>query len=228
MNHCVTYWFYLLLIGIYSEWLVYIAGMEELSQALNRLSPRSLSTLTHINLNWRYPMNRYFLKFILAAGVALGLAACGGSDDPAPLAAPTKNIVQLAAGTPDLSTLVTAVTTAGLTTTLSGTTSYTVFAPTNAAFAKIPAATLSALLGATPPTTLTSILTYHVVPGKVLKAGISLGTPITTANGATLTINQVGNNFIITDVKGGTSTITATDILATNGVVHLIDTVIMP
>jgi uncharacterized surface protein with fasciclin (FAS1) repeats len=173
-------------------------------------------------------MKRYFLKLILAAGVALGLAACGGSDDPAPVAAPTKNIVELAAGTPDLSTLVAAVTAAGLTTTLSGTTSYTVFAPTNAAFAKIPAATMNALLSATPPTTLTSILTYHVVPGKVLKAGIPLGAAITTANGAALTINQVGNNFIITDVKGGTSTITATDILATNGVVHLIDTVIMP
>lgn len=173
-------------------------------------------------------MKRYFLKFILAASAVLGLVACGGGDDTAPAAAPTKNIVQLAAGTPDLSTLVTAVTAAGLTSTLSGPGPFTVFAPTNAAFAKIPPATLSALVGATPPTTLTSILTYHVLAKKVLKADIPLGTAIATVQGGTITINVVGTDVIITDAKGGKSKITSTDIQATNGVVHLIDTVIMP
>lgn len=175
-------------------------------------------------------MKRYFLKFILTASAVLGLVACGGGDDPAPVtpAAPTKNIVQLAAGTPDLSTLVTAVTAAGLTSTLSGQGPFTVFAPTNAAFAKIPAATLNALVSATPPTTLTSILTYHVLGKKVLKADIPLGTAIATVQGGTITINVVGSDVIITDAKGGKSKITSTDIQATNGVVHLIDTVIMP
>lgn len=177
-------------------------------------------------------MNRYFLKIILAAGVALGLAACGGSDDPAPVAAPTKNIVELAVATPALSTLVTAVTAAGLTSTLSGPGPFTVFAPTNDAFAKLGTATIATLLNETPTAaTLAGILKYHVVPGKVLKADLVpplLGGDINTVNGAKFKINQVGTNFIITDAKGGTSTIVITDNLATNGVVHVIDTVISP
>jgi uncharacterized surface protein with fasciclin (FAS1) repeats len=173
-------------------------------------------------------MKHYLLKLILAAGVALGLAACGGGDDAAPVAAPTKNIVELAVATPTLSTLVTAVTAAGLTSTLSSPGPFTVFAPTNTAFDKIPPATLQALVSATPPTTLTSILTYHVVSGKVLKADIPLGTPIATVQKGTITINLVGNDVIITDAKGGKSKITTTDIPATNGVIHVIDTVLMP
>jgi uncharacterized surface protein with fasciclin (FAS1) repeats len=159
-------------------------------------------------------MKRQFLKYLFAAATFAALAACGGSDDPPAPAAPTKNIVELAAATPDLSTLVTAVTAAGLTSTLSGPGPFTVFAPTNAAFAKIPKAALDALIA--DKAGLTKVLTYHVVSGKVLKAGIPLGKDITTVQGATLTINVVGSDVI------------TTDILATNGVVHLIDTVIMP
>ncbi len=171
-------------------------------------------------------MKRQFLKYLFAAATFAALAACGGSDDPPAPAAPTKNIVELAAATPDLSTLVTAVTAAGLTSTLSGPGPFTVFAPTNAAFAKIPKAALDALIA--DKAGLTKVLTYHVVSGKVLKAGIPLGKDITTVQGATLTINVVGSDVIITDAKGGKSKIITTDILATNGVVHLIDTVIMP
>jgi uncharacterized surface protein with fasciclin (FAS1) repeats len=171
-------------------------------------------------------MKRQFLKYLFAAATFAALAACGGSDDPPAPAPPTKNIVELAAATPDLSTLVTAVTAAGLTSTLSGPGPFTVFAPTNAAFAKIPPATLNALLA--DKAALTKVLTYHVVPGKVLKADIPLGKAITTVQTGTLTINVVGSDVIITDAKGGKSKIVTTDILATNGVVHLIDTVIMP
>ena len=173
-------------------------------------------------------MKHYFLKFILAASAVLGLVACGGGDDPAPAPAPTKNIVQLAVDTPALSTLVTAVTAAGLTSTLSGPGPFTVFAPTNDAFAKLGTATIAALVGATPPTTLTSILTYHVVGAKVLKSNITLGADVTTVNTGKFKITQEGADFVITDAKGGKSKIIATDIPATNGVVHLIDTVIMP
>lgn len=172
-------------------------------------------------------MKHQFLKFVFAGVAALTLVACGGGDDVPAVAAPTKNIVALAAGTPSLSTLVTAVTTAGLTATLSGPGPFTVFAPNNDAFAKLPATTISALLSATPPTTLTSILTYHVVPSKVLEAAIPLGADITTVQGSKIKINKVGGDFIIT-YAGGTSKILKTDILATNGVVHVIDTVIIP
>ncbi len=175
-------------------------------------------------------MKRQFLKTFLAASAMAVLAACGGGDDhPAatPVApAPTKNIVELAVDTPTLSTLVTAVKAADLVATLSGPGPFTVFAPTNAAFDKIPAATLTALLA--DKAALAKILTYHVVGSKVLKAGIPLGTAITTVQGGTIKIDAVGADVVITDAKGGKSKIVTTDILATNGVVHVIDTVIMP
>jgi uncharacterized surface protein with fasciclin (FAS1) repeats len=184
------------------------------------------TVLTSTLLQESIEMKRQFLKYLFAVCATAILAACGGSDDPAPAPAPTKNIVELAAATPDLSTLVTAVTAAGLTSTLSGPGPFTVFAPTNAAFAKIPAATLNALLA--DKAALTKVLTYHVVNGKTLKADIPLGKPITTLQTGTITINVVGSDVIITDAKGGKSKIVTTDILATNGVVHVIDTVIMP
>jgi uncharacterized surface protein with fasciclin (FAS1) repeats len=178
--------------------------------------------------------HRQFLKLMFAAtataSIVAALTACGGeSNTPAPTPpAPTKNIVELAVATPDLSTLVKAVTAADLAGTLSGPGPFTVFAPTNAAFDKIPTDTLGALLLPSGKADLTKILTYHVVPGKVLKADIPLGTPIATLQGGTITIAVEGGNVVITDAKGGKSMITATDIVATNGVVHVIDTVIMP
>ena len=139
----------------------------------------------------------------------------------------TKNIVEIAASVPEFSTLVTALQAAGLTTTLASPGSFTVFAPTNAAFAKIPPATLSALLADKPA--LIKVLTYHVVPGKVLKSDVVplIGKPIATAAGPSATF-VVGSDLKITDQKNGQSQITATDTFATNGVIHTIDTVIMP
>jgi uncharacterized surface protein with fasciclin (FAS1) repeats len=175
-------------------------------------------------------MKRQFLKYLLAASTALTLAACGGSDDPAPAPtpAPTKNVVELAQGTADLSILVEAVVAADLATTLSGAGPFTVFAPTNAAFAAALTElglTKAELLAPANKALLTQILTYHVVSGKVLKAQVPVGTPIVTLQGESFTVDST---LAITDQRGRKANITATDIVATNGVVHLIDKVILP
>ena len=175
-------------------------------------------------------MKRQFLKYVLAASAALTLAACGGSDDPAPAPAPvpTKNVVELAQGTADLSILVEAVVAAGLAPTLSGSGPFTVFAPTNAAFAAALTElglTKAELLAPANKPLLTQILTFHVVSGKVLKAQVPVGAPITTLQGESFTVDP---SLAITDQRARKANITATDIVATNGVVHLIDKVILP
>lgn len=144
-------------------------------------------------------------------------------------------IVDVAASNGDFSTLVAAVKAADLAGTLSGAGPFTVFAPTNAAFGKLPAGTVDNLL--TPPqkSTLTSVLTYHVVAGKVkaadLVAKIKAGggkAMVTTVQGGMLTASMSGDSVILTDAKGGTSRVVATDVKASNGVIHAIDTVVMP
>lgn len=168
-------------------------------------------------------MKRQFLKFALAASAAAVLAACGGSDDPPVV---VKNIVEVAQADAQFSILVEAVVAAGLASTLSGAGPYTVFAPTNTAFAnaltelKI---TKDALLA--DKALLAKILTYHVVPAKVLKAQVPVGSPITTVQGETFTVDVT---LTITDQRSRKSKIIATDIAASNGVVHVIDTVILP
>lgn len=136
------------------------------------------------------------------------------------------NIVQTAVATPSLSILVEAVTAANLAGTLSGPGPFTVFAPTDAAFAALLTelgVTKDQLLADT--ALLTQVLTYHVVPGTVLKAAVPIGQPIATVQGDTIT---VGSNLAITDQRGRMANITATDVLTSNGVVHLIDKVILP
>lgn len=162
-------------------------------------------------------------RWLAALGAALMVTACGGGDDDN---GPDRNIVQIAQGNADFSILVEAVVAADLATTLSGTTAYTVFAPTNAAFASLLTelnVTKQALLA--DKALLTQVLLYHVVPGTVKKAQVPIGTPITTAQGATLT---VGADLKITDGRARQANITATDLLATNGVIHVIDKVILP
>jgi uncharacterized surface protein with fasciclin (FAS1) repeats len=153
-----------------------------------------------------------------------------GADAPA-----DKTIVALAQGNADLSTLVAAVTAAGLGETLSGKGPFTVFAPTNAAFAKVDKATLEGLLKPEAKDKLGAILKYHVVAGDVKAADVvkmitdGKGTAtIKTVGGGSLKASMDGDKVILTDAKGGKSTITATDIAASNGVVHTIDTVVMP
>ena len=139
---------------------------------------------------------------------------------------PNKDIVATAQGAADLSILVEAVVAADLVATLQGAGPFTVFAPTNAAFAALLSelgVTKEALLADKP--LLTAVLTYHVVPGRVLRAAVPVGAPITTVQGQTFTVNAA---LQITDRRARVAAITATDIFASNGVVHLIDKVILP
>lgn len=137
-----------------------------------------------------------------------------------------KTIVETAIANPSFSILVEAVVAANLADTLSGTGPFTVFAPTDAAFAALLAElgiTKDALLANT--ALLTEVLTYHVVPGRVLKAGVPVGSPITTVQGDTFTVNA---SLAITDQRTRVANIVATDVLASNGVIHVIDKVILP
>jgi len=133
-----------------------------------------------------------------------------------------KNIVEIASGNEDFSTLVAAVVAAGLAETLSGTGPFTVFAPTNAAFANLPAGTVEELLKPENKAKLASILTYHVVAGKVMSTDLSDGQKAATVNGQEITVT-IGDG-----VQIDSANVTAADLEASNGVIHVIDSVILP
>lgn len=148
---------------------------------------------------------------------------------------PSKTIVENASAASNLTTLVTAVKAADLVDTLSGAGPFTVFAPTNDAFAKLPAGTVDSLVKPAAKADLTKILTYHVVAGRMtaadLAAAISSGggkAELTSVQGGKLTATQSGATITLTDAKGGTSTVTQGDVMQSNGVVHVVDTVLMP
>lgn len=141
---------------------------------------------------------------------------------------PSKNIVENAVNSKDHTTLVTAVKAAGLVDTLAGPGPFTVFAPTNAAFGKLPKGTVETLVKPENKATLTKILTYHVVPGKLNAADLKDGQKLTTVEGEQLTVKKSGGKVMLTDAKGGSSTITIPDVNQSNGVIHVIDTVVMP
>jgi uncharacterized surface protein with fasciclin (FAS1) repeats len=148
---------------------------------------------------------------------------------------PSRTIVENAANSRDHTTLVTAVQTAGLIDTLSGGGPFTVFAPTNAAFAKLPDGVVASLLEPANRETLTAILTYHVVPGRLTAADLLAQAranggraTLTTAQGATLTVTPSANGVTLTDARGGASMVTIADVMQSNGVIHVIDTVLMP
>lgn len=134
----------------------------------------------------------------------------------------SKTIVDVAAGNPDFSTLVTAVKAAGLADTLSGEGPFTVFAPTNEAFAKLPAGTVDDLLKPENKDKLVAVLTYHVVPGKVTAADVGKLTSAKTVNGKAISIDTRNG------VKIDNAIVTAADVKASNGVIHVIDSVILP
>ena len=146
-----------------------------------------------------------------------------------------KNIVALAQGNPDVSTLVSAVTAAGLAETLSGAGPFTVIAPTNAAFDKVDKAALAGLMKPESKAALGGILKYHVIAGnfksgdiaKMITDGKGTAT-IKTLNGGSLKAMMDGDKIVLTDAKGGKATVTAADMVASNGVVHVVDTVLMP
>ena len=147
----------------------------------------------------------------------------------------TRNIVENAVNSKDHTTLVAAVKAAGLVDTLSSAGPFTVFAPTNAAFAKLPAGTVDSLVQPAQKATLTSVLTYHVVPGRLtaadigarIKAGGGKAT-LTTAQGEPLTAWMKGNALYLTDTKGNSARVTTGDVIQSNGVIHVVDAVLMP
>lgn len=134
-----------------------------------------------------------------------------------------KDIIELAVATESLSTLVAAVKAAGLVETLQGDGPFTVFAPTNAAFAALPEGTVESLLKPENKDQLISILTYHVIPAKVLSTDLQDGQTAATVQGANITVSLNSDGAFINDAK-----VAAADVMATNGVVHVIDKVILP
>ncbi|MFY9158296.1 fasciclin domain-containing protein [Aquirufa ecclesiirivi] len=146
-----------------------------------------------------------------------------------------KTIVDIAVGSKDHSTLVAALKAADLVSTLQGAGPFTVFAPTNAAFAKLPAGTVDNLLKAENKATLAKVLTYHVIAGNFTAASVLKAIAdakgklsLKTVSGANLLASLKDGKVILTDEKGGISTIVATDLAAGNGVIHVIDTVVLP
>jgi uncharacterized surface protein with fasciclin (FAS1) repeats len=147
----------------------------------------------------------------------------------------SKTVVENAIASKDHTTLVAAIKAAGLLETLSGKGPFTVFAPTNAAFAKLPKGTVESLLKPENKAKLQAILTYHVVAGNLnskavvaaIKAGKGSAT-LTTVQGGKLIGTIVGKNVVLTDEKGNKSTITAVDISSSNGVIHVVDSVLLP
>ena len=148
---------------------------------------------------------------------------------------PSKNIIENAVNSKDHTTLVAAVKAAGLVETLSGPGPFTVFAPTNKAFDKLPKGTVETLVKPESKETLTKILTYHVVSGKMSAADLMKAiadgggkATLTTVQGGTLTAMQKGKKIELMYAKGGTSTVTIADVNQSNCVIHVIDTVLMP
>ena len=192
------------------------------------------------------------IRTSLLAAVALATAACTtmsdgdsmasasamGSENPMVGGAAmfaTRDIVENAVNSADHTTLVAAVKAAGLVDTLTSAGPFTVFAPTNAAFGKLPAGTVDTLVLPASKAALTNILTYHVVPGRITAADIA---GLAAANGGVATyatvqgqplrFSQSGSGWVVTDAKGGSANIEIANVMQSNGVIHVIDTVLMP
>jgi len=141
---------------------------------------------------------------------------------------PSKNIVENAVHSKDHTTLVAAVKAAGLVPTLESKGPFTVFAPTNVAFGKLPAGTVETLVKPENKATLTNILTYHVVPGRLEASDLTDGKILKTVEGEQITVKNEDGKISLTDEKGGTSNVTIADVNQSNGVIHVVDTVLMP
>ncbi|MCU0667424.1 MAG: fasciclin domain-containing protein [Patescibacteria group bacterium] len=139
-----------------------------------------------------------------------------------------KDIVETASATPELSTLVAAVEAAGLVETLQGDGPFTVLAPTNDAFAKLPAGTLDTLLKPENKDQLTSILTYHVISGDITSDQLTNGQVVKTVQGQDLTVEITDGKVYFVDAKGGKAMVTTADVDTSNGTVHIIDSVLLP
>jgi len=181
--------------------------------------------------------NTNMLRAALFAIAAAGLAPAASAQTMVGGAAmyPTKDIIDNAVNSKDHTTLVAAVKAAGLVDTLKSAGPFTVFAPTNAAFAKLPAGTVESLLKPENKGTLTAVLTYHVVAGRftaadvvaAIKAGGGKAV-LPTVQGGKLTASLMGNVVMLTDAKGGMSHVRIADVMQSNGVIHVVDAVMLP
>ena len=179
------------------------------------------------------------LKFLVLTAFAINSASAQMNEKTVEVGGaamyPSKNIVQNAVNSADHTTLVAAVKAAGLVETLQSAGPFTVFAPTNAAFAKLPAGTVESLVKPENKATLTKILTYHVVAGKLdaksiaqlIKEGNGIAT-LKTVSGGVLKASMKGKKLILTDEKGGMAEVTIANVFQSNGVIHVIDTVVLP
>ena len=148
---------------------------------------------------------------------------------------PSKNIIQNAVNSKDHTTLVAAVKAAGLVDTLQGPGPFTVFAPTNSAFAKLPAGTVDGLLKPEAKGKLTAVLTYHVIPGRLSAKDLAEAAKknggvaeFKTVEGDVLKVETKGNALMIVDAKGGMSKVTIQNVFQSNGVIHVVDSVLLP
>ena len=183
-------------------------------------------------------MKKTFLAALAITALAITSLNAHAQQDPTVGGAtmyPSKTIVENAANSPIHKTLVAAVKAAGLVDTLNSPGPFTVFAPTDDAFAKLPAGTVEMLIKPENKDTLVKILTYHVVAGKVsakqLEAMIKKGggkATLKTVQGEDLIATVSGDKVMLTDAKGGMATVTTADVFQSNGVIHVIDTVLMP
>ena len=181
------------------------------------------------------PFNKSLLVMAAAMTVAAVPAAAHSPMVGGAAMYPTKNIVQNAVNSKDHTTLVAAVKAAGLVDTLSGKGPFTVFAPTNAAFAKLPSGTVETLVKPENKAMLTKILTYHVVAGRITAGQIASlamrhrGTAtLKTVQGENLRFRKAGKGWQVIDAKGGTARITIANVMQSNGVIHVVDSVLMP
>src|SRR5450631_881412 len=191
-------------------------------------------------LKGRNIMKKTILASLAAAALAITTFSATAQDMKDPMVGgaamyPSKTIVENAVNSPIHTTLVAAVKAAGLVDTLNSPGPFTVFAPTNDAFGKLPAGTVDTLVKPENKATLTKILTYHVVAGKLgskdIAAGIKAGNgkyEMTTVEGGKLIARMVGGKIVLTDEKGGSATITTANVFQSNGVIDVIDTVLMP
>jgi uncharacterized surface protein with fasciclin (FAS1) repeats len=190
-------------------------GDDQMSKRIALLSFAAFSTLM-ISASFLEPATAKMMKgenTVMVGGAAMY---------------PSKNIVENAVNSKDHTTLVAAVKAAGLVDTLASSGPFTVFAPTNAAFGKLPKGTVATLVKPENKATLTKILTYHVVPGKLEAADLTDGKQLTTVEGEQLTVKRSGGKVMIVDAKGGMSMVTIPNVNQSNGVIHVVNTVLMP
>jgi uncharacterized surface protein with fasciclin (FAS1) repeats len=179
------------------------------------------------------------LALALVLGMATSVATAGSADGTVEVGGaamyPSKNIIENAVNSRDHTTLVAAVKAGGLVQTLSGTGPFTVFAPTNEAFAALPAGTVQTLLKPENKPTLVKVLTYHVVPGRLTARDLAMAVEqgggkatLKTVEGDSLVVGKDSKGWTVTDDKGDVAHVTIGDVMQSNGVIHVVDTVLMP